>query len=278
MLWRGNFGVVEKGTGLLGLVSLVIGVAAVRMHPDWGHLAAAAVPSPPKHDGGEYWFGAVSILGASISPYLFFFYSSGAVEDEWKMEDLPINRVTAVLGMGFGTFLSIAVLVLGALVFFPRDIQIGRYEELALLLSHPLARWGFVLFTISLAITCFGAAAEIALSTAYVVAQGCGWPWSENQRPAQHARYSLVYTAALLLAPLLGALTDPLKLTNVSMAVTAASLPVSVVPLLVLMNDRQIMGEHTNRWLGNAALVLIALMSVVLLFVSIPLTFIGGGG
>jgi Mn2+/Fe2+ NRAMP family transporter len=277
LLWKGNFGVMEKGTGLLGLVSLVFLFAALRLHPDWGRLAASALPSLPKEDGAQYWFGAVSILGASISPYLFFFYSSGAIEDDWKESDLPINKITAGLGMGFGAGLSIMVLVTGALVFFPRQVEVARYEELAMLVAQPLPRFGFALFVLALGITCFGAAAEIALAIAYLLAQGWGIPWSENQKPAEHARFSLVYSLAFLLAPLLAAATDPLKLTNISMAVTAASLPVSVVPLLVLLNDRQLMGEHRNRWLGNAALVLVSVMAVVLLLVSIPLAFLGGG-
>lgn len=277
LLWKGNFGAVEKGTGLLGLVSLVFLFAALKLHPDWGRLAAAALPSLPKQDAAQYWFGAVSILGASISPYLYFFYASGAVEDGWKEEDLPINRVTAGLGMGFGAGVSVMVLVCGALVFFPRGIEVDRYEQMAMLVASPLPRYGFALFVLAVGIVCFGAAAEIALAIAYLLAQGWGIPWSENQKPAQHARFSLVYSAAFLLAPLLAAATDPLKLTSVSMAVTAASLPVSVIPLLVLLNDRQLMGRHVNRLLGNVALVLVAVMAVVLLFVSIPLAFIGGG-
>jgi Mn2+/Fe2+ NRAMP family transporter len=277
LLWKGNFGILEKGTGLLGLVSLVFLFGALALHPDWGRLAASTLPSLPKQDGSQYWFGAVSILGASISPYLFFFYSSGAVEDDWKEDDLPINKITAGLGMGFGAGVSVMVLVTAALVFFPRGIQVARYEELAMLVAQPFPRFGFTLFVLALGITCFGAAAEIALTIAYLLAQGWGLPWSENQKPAEHARFSLVYTAAFLLAPLLAAATDPLKLTNVSMAVTAASLPVSVLPLLVLLNDEQLMGEHRNRLVGNVALVLIALMAVVLLVVSIPLAFLGGG-
>lgn len=277
LLWKGNFGVVEKGTGLLGLVSLVFLFAAIKLHPDWGRLAAAALPSLPKEDGAQYWFGAVSILGASISPYLYFFYSSGAIEDGWEESDLPINKITAGMGMGFGAGVSIMVLVTGALVFFPRGIEIARYEEMAMLVAHPFPRYGFALFVLALGITCFGAAAEIALAIAYLLAQGWGIPWSENQKPAEHARFSLVYSLAFLLAPFLAAATDPLKLTNLSMAVTAASLPVSVVPLLVLLNDQQLMGEHRNKALGNAALVLVSVMAVVLLFVSIPLAFVGGG-
>jgi len=162
-------------------------------------------------------------------------------------------------------------------VFFPRGIELQRYEQMALMVADPLPRYGFALFVLAVGIVCFGAAAEIALAIAYLLTQGWGIPWSENQKPAQHARFSLVYTAAFLLAPLLAAATDPLKLTSVSMAVTAASLPVSVIPLLVLLNDRQLMGRHVNRRLGNVALVLVAVMAVVLLVVSIPLAFIGGG-
>jgi Mn2+/Fe2+ NRAMP family transporter len=148
---------------------------------------------------------------------------------------------------------------------------------MALLTSSPFPRYGFALFVLAVGITCFGAAAEVALAIAYLLAQGWGIPWSENQKPAEHARFSLVYTAAFLLAPLLAAATDPLKLTNISMAVTATSLPVSVLPLLVLLNDRQLMGAHRNKVLGNAALVLISVLAVVLLFVSIPLAFVGSG-
>jgi Mn2+/Fe2+ NRAMP family transporter len=277
LLWKGNFGLVEKGTGLLGLISLVFLFAALELKPDWGAAAAGAVPTLPRHDGAQYWFGAVSILGASISPYLYFFYSSGAVEEQWKEEDLPINRITAGLGMGFGAGVSIAVLITGALVFLPREIQVAKYEELAMLVAQPFPRFGFALFALAVGITCFGAAAEIALAIAYLLAQGWGIPWSENQKPAEHARFSLAYTAVFLLAPLLASTTDPLKLTNLSMAATAASLPVSVLPLLVLLNDQALMGEHRNRPLGNIALVVITLLASVLLVVSFPLAFLGGG-
>jgi Mn2+/Fe2+ NRAMP family transporter len=70
---------------------------------------------------------------------------------------------------------------------------------------------------------------------------------------------------------------NPLALTNVSMVATAASLPVTVVPLLVLMNDGDILLTHTNGWLSNIALAIIALLSVALLVAALPLQLLGGG-
>jgi len=219
----------------------------------------------------------VSILGASVSPYLFYFYSAGAVEDGWDEGDLGVNRVTAGLGMAFGGVIAVAVLVCAALVLHTRGIQVDRYEQIPLLLSTPLGRTGFWLFAASLGIACFGAALEIALQLAYLTAQGFGWRWGENLRPREAARFALVYTLALPLAALvIAAGTDPLKLTIMSMALTALSLPITVIPLLVLMNDPLYLGEHTNGWLGNAAVLAVSVIVSIVALVALPLQILGG--
>ena len=76
VIWKGTFGVIEKGVSMLGLVTLCFVIGAYLINPPWGQVLRGAVPSLPQHDSAHYWFIAVSILGASISPYLFFFYSS----------------------------------------------------------------------------------------------------------------------------------------------------------------------------------------------------------
>jgi Mn2+/Fe2+ NRAMP family transporter len=278
LLWRGTFGVVEQGTAMLGLVALVFAVGAWKLHPQWREVAAAAVPSAPTHDRARYWYIAVSILGASVSPYLFVFYSAGGIEDDWTAEHVSVNRVTAVLGNLFGGGLAIAVLIVAALVFSSRQIQVDRYEQIALLLASPLGRAGFALFLATLCITCFGATLEITLSIAYLLAQGLGWEWSENLKPAKDARFSVAYSVAILAAALpIVAGADPLALTNISMTLTAASLPVTVVPLLVLMNDRDVLMNHVNGWASNTALVVVSLLSLLLFFAALPLQLLGGG-
>jgi Mn2+/Fe2+ NRAMP family transporter len=276
LLWKGTFGLVEKGSSLLGLVSLVFLVGAWKLHPPLAPIAAGLTPSLPGHDPARYWFLAVSILGASVSPYLFYFYSAGAVEDDWDESYLAVNRVTAGLGMGFGGILSAAVVVVAAMVFLPRGIQIDRYEQVALLLTDPLGRWGFILFVATLAVTCLGATLEISLEMAYLVAQGFGWRWGESLKPREAARFSLVYTLVIPLAASLMLMgIDPLKLTNFSMALTAVSLPVTVVPMLVLMNDPQYVGERGNGWISNAAVLGVSVLACVVALVAIPLQLFG---
>lgn len=278
LLWYTSFSVIENGVSLLGLVTVAFAVGAVKLHPDYAAVAHGALPTLPHEKASNYWFVAVSVLGASISPYLYYFYSSGAIEEKWDESYVGMNRVIAAMGMGFGGFLSIAVLVLAAVIFHPGNIEVKHYQQLPMLLTPVFGRAGFWLVVASLGIACLGATLEIALSLAYLVAQGFGWNWGEDLNPSDDARFALTYTLLLVAASLFSLLgADPLQLTQISMALTAASLPVGVFPFLILMNDREYLHDHVNGWLSNGVVLFVSLMAAVLAIVSIPLELIGGG-
>lgn len=276
-LWRAGFSAIENSTSLLGLVTLSFVVAAFVHRPQLHGILAGAIPTLPSHDGAQYWFLAVSIIGAVIAPYLFYFYSSGAVEDEWDASYVGVNRAVSFMGMSFGSVIAIGALVVAAMVFAPRGIAINDYTQAAVMLTDAFPFWGFMLFAVSMGVACLGAALEVALSLAYSVAQTFGWNWGENLDPRDDSRFCLVYTGAILLASLVIALgVDPLKLTLFTMAINAAVLPFVVFPFLLLMNDRKLLGKNANGFVSNAVVVVIVLVAFVLAIVSVPLAIRGG--
>jgi Mn2+/Fe2+ NRAMP family transporter len=278
VIWKGTFAVIEKGVSVLGLVTLCFVVGAVVVNPPWSHVAQSALPSLPQHDSAHHWFVAVSILGASISPYLFFFYSSGAIEDQWHEGYVGINRIIATGGMSFGSLISISVLILAATIFAPQGMKLEHYTQLPLLLVPVLGHWGFWLLVASLGIACLGATLEITLEIAYFTAQGFGWNWSESQPPIAEARFSTAYTITIIVAALITLIgIDPLTLTIFSMALTAATLPVSIVPFLFLMNDYSYVRIYRNGWFSNLVVIAIIGLAFVLAVVAIPLQIFGGG-
>lgn len=277
LIWKGNFSFIENGVSLLGLITLVFVFATFKLHPSLTEVGAGLLPSLPKNDTPHYLFIAVSILGALISPYLFYFYSSGAVEDKWDEGHIGVNRGVASLGMGFGSIVSLGVLIVAALVLNPKGIQVDSYEQAALMLTQPFGYWGFMLFAASLGIACFGAALEVTLDTAYIVAQAFGWNWGENLKPKDAARFSFVYTMFVFLASLLMIFgIDPLQLTLFSMAITTLILPPVIVPFLVLMNDKNYVGKHRNGWISNSVVIFTIALAFVLAIVAIPLEILGG--
>jgi Mn2+/Fe2+ NRAMP family transporter len=277
-IWAGTLDLIEDATSILGLVAVAFVVAAVKMHPDYHAALRGLIPSAPRQDAAHYWFIVVGILGATISPYMFHFYGSGAIEDKWNEDSLGANRITAAVGMSFGAVMSMAVLVCAALVLAPRGIEVDRYEQAALVLIPALGRWGLPLFAATLGVCCFGAAIEVSLATAYMVSQTLGWNWGENKKPDKEARFSMVYVVMLLLGgSLLLTGIDPLKLTMFAMAITALILPLVTMPFVILLNDKQYAREHTNGVVGNTVVILTILLASIVAIVTIPLEITGGG-
>ena len=276
-LWRSTFSTIENSTSILGLITLCFVVAAWKHRPDMQQLIAGSLPSAPSHDPAHYWFIAISIIGAVIAPYLLYFYSSGAVEDKWDKSYIGVNRAVAVIGMGFGSAISIGAIIVAGVVLFPRGIQVDDYHQAALMLTQAFPYWGYVLFAVSMGIACLGAAIEVSLSTSYTFAQTFGWNWGENLEPTEDARFCLVYTFAILLsAVVIVAGVDPLKLTLLTMAFNAAILPIVAIPMLLLMNDRTLLGDNANGIISNTVTIFVVALTLVLAVVSIPLTIMGG--
>jgi Mn2+/Fe2+ NRAMP family transporter len=272
-----GFAIVEHGIGLLGLVTLSFVLSAWRLGPDGGDVARSLIPSLPTHDGVRYAFLAVSIVGATVSPYLLNFYSSGTIEEEMKEEELWVNTATTFGGNMFGTLVAMGVLVTSAMVLQPLHIQVDSYEQAALMFVPAFGQWAVALFALSLGIGCIGAALEISLNTGYVLSQVFGWSWSANKPRAENSRFSCAFTFVLIAATGIALLGyDPLRLTMISVALTVVVMPLSVLPFLVLMNDRKFVKDRTNTPIGNVFLAFLTLVGALFALVVIPLEIFGG--
>jgi Mn2+/Fe2+ NRAMP family transporter len=281
LAWRAPFGLTENVPLLLGLVALSFVVAI----PFLAHLGSPQLLDTlvkPKIEQGElasYLFLVAAILGATISPYLVTFYSSGAREERWTRRTLSTNRLASAFGMTFGMTTSIGLVAVCALVLQPAGIRATSLPEIGLGLAAAFGQLGGVLFALVLIACCLGAALEVVLAIGYEVSQGFGWEWGEEKAPTQAPRFNLVLTlyllGALALAFLLG---DPLQLALLGSAAVALFLPLSLAPFLILMNDPDYAREERNGALMNIATAGVLLLAFVLAVVSMPLLFLSGGG
>jgi len=277
VLWCCGFSLIEYGLGLLGLVTLSFVVSAWWLKPDVSDLARALVPTLPQHDHVRYAFLAVSILGATVSPYLLNFYSSGTIEEQMTEKELWVNRVTAYMGMCFGGVVSMGVLVTSAMVLGPRHITVDSYEQAALMFVPVFHQWAVVLFALSLGIGCFGAAVEVTLNAGYAFSQALGWPWGANKPRRDATRFVAAFTLVLALGVAIAVVGfDPLRLTMIALALTVVIMPLVVLPFLVLMNDPTYVRRHTNGPIGNGLLAVITVLAALLAIVVIPLEVMGG--
>ena len=281
ILWKASFDLLENGSAILGLAMLVAVVAMVKLAPPWREVGAeilhpamaSARPLP------LYLFAAISLLGAYMTPYQFYFYSSGAIEEEWTGEDLLVNRVTSLLGSCFGATIDFALIVAAALVLFPRHAEVNSLGDAGLPIRESLGVVGWALFLIGAFAVSMGAGLETALSGAYSFCQYFGWDWGKRGRPRQAPLFHLSYLVMLVLAMALAYThVDPVRLTVVTMAAAAFALPFTLLPLLVIANDADYMGEQKNTPPVNVLAVIILAVLGVVTVATIPLFILTGGG
>ncbi|HEX8805032.1 MAG TPA: divalent metal cation transporter, partial [Acidimicrobiales bacterium] len=254
VIWRVRFESMERIFGLLGLVLVVMAVALWRLSPDWGHLWDGAVrPAVPRGEGHPtFLYYAIALFGAAMTPYEVFFFSSGAVEEHWSRRDLVLNKANVLIGFPLGGVLSLALMGLTATVFQPRGVTVDHLSQAALPVSVALGKVGLALVIVGFFAAVFGAALETALSCGYTVSQYVGWQWGKFVRPREAARFHLLVLGALVVAVLVGLTdVDPIKVTEYSIVLSAAALPLTYVPILVVANDPDTMGDQVNGRLSN---------------------------
>ena len=148
-IWVLPFKWIERTYGLLGLFMLVFAVALVAIHPPWGQIAGGFVPQVPHGLSTQgvltFAYFAVAIISAVMFPYEAYFYSSGGIEEEWGPKDLPTNRLTAILGLGLGSLLAIAILASSAQLFGPINVDPQIPGTAALEAAIPFGSWGLIL-------------------------------------------------------------------------------------------------------------------------------------
>jgi Mn2+/Fe2+ NRAMP family transporter len=281
VLWRMPFEWMERIFGLCGLALVVFIVAVFHLGPDWGALAQSALHPAIPDDESVFTtaFFVVALLGAAMTPYEVFFFSSGAVEEHWTTKDLNLNRANVFVGFPLGGLLSLAIMAAATLVLRPAGVTVDDLSQVALPVSVALGRVGLAVVIFGIFAATFGAALETSLSAGYSVAQYLGWPWGKFVAPRDAARFHTVLLASVVVGAVVGLSgVDPVKVTEYSIVLSAAALPLTYLPIFVVANDAQFMGSKANGRLANTLGTIYLVLLVVVAAAAVPLIIITRGG
>jgi Mn2+/Fe2+ NRAMP family transporter len=274
LIWRVKFSYLENVAGLLGLALLAFGVALWKLHPDYGNLVHQVfVPNKP-HDEklSAYFYYAIALFGAAMTPYEVFFFSSGCVEEGWTRKDLITARMNVFIGFPLGAALSLIIAATAALVLMPRGIEVDTLGQIGLPVAFAAGKVALAIAILGFVAATFGAALETGLSCGYSIAQYFGWQWGKYVRPRQAARFHLTVLLTLIVATgIVLTTTDPIKITEYSVVFSAVALPLTYFPILVIRNDPDYMGENTNSRVTNALASVMLVVIVIASLAAIPL-------
>ena len=272
IIWVTSFEWLERIFGYGGLCLLVFAVGAVKLNPDWTKVGNGFIPHLAQNNSLLYAYFAIGLLGAAMTPYEVYFYSSGGIEDQWSPKDLGLNRANAMIGYGLGGFLSFALMITGGALFLGHGIAPEHLGTIALGAENPLGRIGLLLALVGILFAVAGASIDTVFSGAYNLAQFCGWEWGRYRHPRGAPRFTLTWLVLLVLA--LGIVitgVDPVMLTEYAVIFSVVALPLTYIPILLVANDRSYMGRYSNGRVANAFGIFYLLVIMVVALTAVPL-------
>jgi manganese transport protein len=279
VVWVISFEWIERIFGYGGLCLLVFAVAAVKLHPDWGAVAHGYLPHLNTENTPLYLFFAVGLLGAAMTPYEVYFYSSGGVEEGWKAKDLGLNRANAIIGYSLGGFFSFALMITGGALFLEQGIQPDFLGSIALGAEVPIGEVGLLLALIGILFAVGGASIDTLFAGAYNLAQFFGWEWGRYRHASGAPRFTLTWMVLLGLAlAIVMTGVDPVQLTEYAVIFSVVALPLTYLPILLVANDRAYMGKYANGRVSNVLGVAYLVVILAVSLTAIPLMIITNVG
>jgi Mn2+/Fe2+ NRAMP family transporter len=280
-LWRVKFENLERIFGLAGLLLITLLVALFALPAPWGTLMAQAThPVPTSGENwNTYWFFAIALFASALTPYEVFFFSSGGVEEHWSRKDLNLSRINVFLGFPLGGLLAFGFMATAATVYHPAGVTVSTLGQAVLPAGLALGKLALGLTIIGVFAATFGAAVETGLSSGYTIAQYFGWGWGKFVAPRRAARFHTVVLVSILIAvAVLLTAIDPIQLTEYTLVFSAVVLPLTYLPILVVANDRDYLGEHVNGRLANGLGMVYLVIIIAASVAAIPLMIVTGVG
>ena len=249
---KGSYRSVEKIFLAASLLYVSYILAGLLAHPDWNQAALhVAVPQISFNQG--YLAMLIGLVGTTIAPWMQFYIQASIVEKGVPVKDLIYSRIDAFTGAIIVNVVAFFIVVLCAATIFTNGVQVNNVADVSAALLPLAGQYAGVLFAFGLLNASLFAASILPLSTAYVVSEGLGLEAgvskSFSEAPVFHGLYvGIIAVGALIImipnAPLL-------TILYVSQIINGILLPIVLIFMLVIVNDKRVMGDHVNSKIYN---------------------------
>jgi NRAMP (natural resistance-associated macrophage protein)-like metal ion transporter len=277
---KGSYKSTEKIFLIASLVYISYIFAGVLSQPDW-HDALLATVKLPHHAVWRqkaYVYMAIALVGTTIAPWMQFYLQSSIVEKGIRVKDYAASRLDVIVGSVFTDLVAWFIIVACAATLFVHGMGAIQVASDAAEAMRPLAGdYAFLLFAFGLFNASIFAASILPLSTAYTVCEGLGFDSGVDKSFSQAPFFYWLYTL-LIVTGSLTVLVLPdgmlMKFAIWSQVLNGVLLPVVIILMLMLINRRDLMGDHKNSRLWNliawSTSIIVIGMTMVMLWGMIP--------
>ncbi len=276
---RGQYKYVERFLLGLCIIYLSYVISGFLVRPDWLQVFHQTVVPPLQFNQG-YLLTLVAVIGTTIAPWMQFYQQSAIADKRIPVAHLNYERVDTYVGAFLTDFVAFFIVVSTGATLFVHHIQIKEAQDAALALG-PLAggngQIASILFGIGLLNASFMAASVLPLSTAYSISEAFGWERGVGRKFREAPQFLTLYTAIIVIGAgivLFVSKENLVFVLNLPNVVGGMLLPVILVLMIRLCNDRRLMGRYVNsRGFNIVAWITTIVMTVLTLLIILTTIF-----
>lgn len=249
---KGTYKVVEKVFLTASLFYIAYIISGFLARPDWAAVGTAMV-KPQIQMSAPYLYLLVGIIGTTIAPWQLFFMQASIVEKGVDREQLTHARWDSVIGCAMAGLVVFFIMVACAATIFPAGGRVETAADAAVALAPLAGNYCSWLFAFGLFNASIFAATVLPLSVAYYVCEGLGFEAGVNKSFREAPHFYGLFTATILIG--MGIVLIPdfpfFKMMVLSQVINGIVLPFLLVFMILLINRKDLMGEHVNGRLWN---------------------------
>jgi NRAMP (natural resistance-associated macrophage protein)-like metal ion transporter len=271
---KGTYQRVERVFLAMSLVFLAYVVAAFMAHPPWLTVAKEIV-HPHFEFNPVFLFSLVAVVGTTISPYMQVFIQSSVVEKGVRLENYRNTKIDVWVGTVLAILVVFFIVVSTAATLNVHGEHIETADQAARALRPLAGPYAEILFAVGLFGASMLAAGVLPLATAYSISEALGFEKGVSSSFREAPIFLGVFTFLVVLGAVI-AMTPGLSLINillVTQVVNGVLLPVILIAVLKLVNDRELMGAQVNGPIYNAAAglttVIVSALSILVVLSSL---------
>jgi len=270
---KGTYRFVERIFLIACTVFLTYVISAYLVHPPWGQILRDTI-KPSFDFKASYLMMLIGVVGTTIAPWMQFYLQSAVVEKNIKVENYGASRMDVIVGCIMTDLIAFFIIVACAATMYAGGIRITDAKDAAVALAPLAGKHASVLFAIGLANASLFAASILPLATAYYVCEGMGWESGIDKNFKTAPQFMWLYTGIIAVGALIILIPDAplIPIMLVSQVVNGIMLPFVLIFMLMLINNKELMGEYINSKMFNiiawATVVVMIVLTLILVVTS----------
>lgn len=268
---KGTYKIAERIFLIFSASLLTYVVSALMSKPHWSEIGSAII-RPGIELNTQSLTMVIALVGTTIAPWMQFYMQSSVIEKGLKMKNYKFTVIDIVVGCVVTVVVAFFIMVACGSTLYPNGIEITVAKDAALSLKPLAGQLASQVFAFGLFVASVFSATILPLATAFYVCEAFGFEAGIDKSWDEAKEFYILYTGILVISAIIILIPNAplIDISIWSQVLNGILLPVVLVSMILLINNKKIMGNYTNKPIQNiigwgAVGILVVLSSVLLI-------------